>query len=242
MSEIAPLKPRIVPEQVSLDGERTADPVRPCVEAGHRSNQTQLRACRLCSAFVCEACMVRDSYRKWNQPTFESRIRTLCTKCYARTRLSQWIDIPSSSDSDRIAASCHCTPNEAFLCHKCKNSQSATCKTMLKCFGEGCDEDLANNYGGRICTWCQKTICKSLADTRREYDVKHMNARLFATYERKVDPTPETYHWETLPIERPPILDVGDSSHIGLDCPCGEGLVDDSGDQTGQHFCAARPT
>ena len=209
--------------------------LRTCMEPKHKANNHKVRSCRLCPRLICEACMIRDSYTNRNDNPFQNRIRSLCMGCTSQNRPYPRAFVGLLVQSNNFLT-CRCTAKEGVLCGGCKASQNTKCVgESLRCFGEGCEAEVLGQGGARVCIWCDRHISRTLADSRREYDVRHLNARSFATYERVASPV-EDWIWETLPAERPALLDLGDNTHSGAECPCGQGTAKSDV----QHTCSAR--
>ena len=209
-----------------------------CMEPTHRSTNHKVRNCRLCPRLICEACIIRDSYSKRVGRMLQTRFRNLCRNCCVQNRPHRRATIGPLVNS-RSLVTCRCKAKDGVFCLGCKASQNENfSKESSNCFGERCEADVTENWGARVCIWCDRHISRTLADSRREYDVRHLNARLFATYERVPNSPVETWVWETLPAKQTAPLDLRDNRHHGYDCPCGEATIE----HDIEHTCTARPT
>ena len=188
------------------------------METTHKSNGYKVRGCRLCSSLICEACTVRDCYKNGNEKSFQKRYRNLCITCWSENRPHRKSFIRSQHSNPSLA--CTCIAREGNLCLRCKAYQNQSFHAELsQCFGEGCMTATTEQLGGRVCLWCDNQIPRNQADARREYDMKHLNARSFATYERIPDAPRYVQVWENSPLRRPPLRDIRDNTHV-VDCPC----------------------
>lgn len=129
------------------------------------------RACRFCSKPICEACIVRSSFQRGKENTFNNRVRYFCAGCWdggnitrsrrfplsSTRRHSEWYSSSGTGDDH-----CICTlKNDGWLCLECKdrqNYEAATSEIKL-CHGAGCKNPIGVHYERRrTCLWCQKTL------------------------------------------------------------------------------------
>ncbi|MCJ1457134.1 hypothetical protein MMC28_007501 [Mycoblastus sanguinarius] len=140
---------------------------------------------------VCEACIIKASFGKRDEKTFQNRVRFLCIECWG-TRNSQkvWLlkkSKDSSSSLNSASLHCICSGKDGHLCLRCKNEEKANPQDKPEgCYGKGCSGKKENGRGGRFCLWCNLPLPSALtrAESRREYDRKHLHARSHSTYDR----------------------------------------------------------
>jgi len=133
-----------------------------------------IRSCRVCSMPVCEACIFKSSFGKWDERTFSNRTRSLCPDCY---------NLPG----ERL---CICTAKDGHLCIECKTKQKYHAEENLnQCHGEGCSKTKEGGFAGRVCLWCDRRLPSenNRATARRDYDLRHLLARSHSMYEHSSD-------------------------------------------------------
>ena len=147
----------------------------------------------MCSMPVCEACIIKESFGKRNEKTFQHRIRSLCPECYdsETPHIEQTLKhgmkgknaIHSMIDSE---PTCTCTAKDGYLCLRCKNEQKYKLDVKLaRCYGQGCVNKQPGRFPGRICLWCDLRLRgeRSRAEARRDYDARHLLARTLSSFE-----------------------------------------------------------
>jgi len=175
----------------------------------HHTRGHKIRGCLMCSMPVCEACIIKASFGKRNENTFQSRTRSLCTECYDSGK-------PHKAESllgfekqicpplfRRAEWNCICTAKDGHLCLRCKTEQKQL--DIDQCFGEGCSETKTGGFPARVCLWCDLRLPgeRSRAEARRDYDKRHLLARNHSSYERLPedddldDPATQRAMWES---------------------------------------------
>ncbi|KAL2059627.1 hypothetical protein ABVK25_000920 [Lepraria finkii] len=151
------------------------------------------RGCLMCAMPVCEACIIKASFGKRDEKTFQHRTRSLCPECYnsETPHIEQSLKevkgkrpIHSLSDTE---PTCICTAKDGHLCLKCKTEQKSDLETKLsRCYGEGCSKTKPCGFSGRVCLWCDLRLPgeRSRAEARRDYDKRHLLARTHSSFER----------------------------------------------------------
>ena len=163
-----------------------------CSEAQHKRGE-KIRGCLMCSMPVCEACIIKASFGKQNEHTFQSRIRPLCGKCYdGGTPHKQELllgNVGESSntllrESRRKEWTCLCTAKDSHLCLRCKTDQKHF--DIGRCHGEGCLKTNSDGLPNRVCLWCDLRLPgeRSRAEARRDYDKRHLFARNHCSFDR----------------------------------------------------------
>ena len=167
-----------------------------CSELNH-TRGNNIRGCLMCSMPVCEACIIKESFGKRDEKTFQHRTRTLCSDCYdSETPHIEQALKPGMEGKDVIHrlrktwSTCVCTPKEGYLCLRCKIEQRSKMAVKLaRCYGQGCTRTQLGGFPGRICLWCDLRLPgeRSRAEARRDYDARHLLARSHSSFERPVD-------------------------------------------------------
>ena len=161
-----------------------------CSEPNHTRGDN-IRGCLMCSMPVCEACIIKESFGKRDEKTFQHRTRTLCSDCYdSETPHIEQAFKPGMKGKDVILSTCICTPKEGHLCLRCKIEQRSKLEAKLAtCYGQGCTRTQPGGFSGRVCLWCNLRLLgnRSRAEARRDYDARHILARSHSTYEHPVD-------------------------------------------------------
>lgn len=151
----------------------------------------------MCSMPVCEACIIKESFGKRDEKTFQNRTRTICPECYdaGTPHIGQTLN-PGMKGKDAIhslserGSICICTPKDGHLCLRCKIEQRSNLEFKLaRCYGQGCTWTRPEGFAGRICLWCDLRLPseRSRAEARRDYDARHILARSYSSFERPVD-------------------------------------------------------
>ena len=151
----------------------------------------------MCSMPVCEACIIKESFGKRDEKTFQHRTRTLCPECYDAgiPHIDQTLK-PGMKGKDAIhslsetGSTCICTPKDGHLCLRCKIEQRSNLAVKLaRCYGQGCTWTRPGGFSARICLWCDLRLPgeRSRAEARRDYDARHLLARSHSSFEHRVD-------------------------------------------------------
>ncbi|KAL6242940.1 hypothetical protein RBB50_010040 [Rhinocladiella similis] len=162
------------------------------------------RPCRYCSRPICAACIVRSSFARGHENTFQNRIRYLCKECWDSGNVSrshrfeldaslpmskhtEWHD-PDGSTKDY----CTCTlKDDGWLCLDCKDLQNweAISSGDTDCHGLQCDSKLdADKERRRICLWCDKALPRQIGGTtRHHWNQKMIEARARNAASRQAD-------------------------------------------------------
>lgn len=148
-----------------------------CVNKIHTKGQ-KLKPCVYCSKPICDACIVRDSFKKGKEDTFKNRLRYFCRECWTEgkpTKAHRYPTVtvnyrygrydsfkspkehPVSTDSDSF---CACTlKDNGWLCIDCKDWQnnydapsirrSATPTYVTQCYALGCENPIDQSFATR---------------------------------------------------------------------------------------------
>ena len=152
-----------------------------CSEPKHTKGMNP-RGCRMCSAPVCEACIVKSSFGK-NEHTFENRRRHLCDECWFSGnphagRLRYGVRSPTIINWDHGDV-CRCSAKDGILCSQCKIQQNTDLDTKLEhCAGQDCSSIL-NGETARVCLWCALALPspRTREESRRIYESRHLFER-----------------------------------------------------------------
>lgn len=184
-----------------------------CSEPQH-TRGSKIKGCLMCSMPVCEACVIKASFGKRDENTFPNRTRSLCVECFdsghphKETSLNGEENIILNSYSMR--KECICTAKDGHLCLKCKTKQNSKLDIRNKqCYGIGCPKPKLDGFGGRVCLWCDLPLPRerSRAESRRDYDARHLLARTHSSYDQPpeegaeiIDPAEQEAIWASSPI------------------------------------------
>ncbi|EHY55695.1 hypothetical protein HRR83_007910 [Exophiala dermatitidis] len=177
-----------------------------CSSRTHTKGPTP-KPCRYCSKPICDACIVRSSFARGHENTFQNRTRYLCSKCWETGNSSQserfpllnnntsspdpnppkrkWYD-PDGSTKDY----CTCTlKDDGWLCLDCKDLQNQEALSITHCHGKDCREPLeADKERRRICLWCNKALPRQIGGTTRyHWNQKMVEARARNAASRQAD-------------------------------------------------------
>ena len=168
-----------------------------CSEPQH-TRGAKIKGCLLCSMPVCEACIIKASFGKHDENTFANRTRSLCVECFDLGNSHQESSLNDEEyvvlTSSLIRTECICTARDGHLCLKCKTKQNSKVGIRTnKCYGIGCSKSISDSFGGRVCLWCDLPLPRerSRAESRRDYDARHLLARTHSSYEQTVGEGPE---------------------------------------------------
>ncbi|KAK7890549.1 hypothetical protein LTR67_007757 [Exophiala xenobiotica] len=162
------------------------------------------KPCRYCSRPICAACIVRSSFARGHENTFQNRTRCLCKACWESgnssrshtfplyssepvTKRKQWHD-PHGSTKDY----CTCTlKDDGWLCLECKDLQNweAISSAETICHGKNCGAELdPDKERRRICLWCDRALPMQIGGTtRHHWNQKMIEARARNAASRQAD-------------------------------------------------------
>lgn len=188
-----------------------------CSEPQH-TRGVNIKGCLMCSMPVCEACIIKASFGKRDENTFPNRTRSLCVECFDSGNPHQEVSL---TDEKTIILSpyltrteCVCTAKDGHLCLGCKTKQNSSLGTGTnQCYGMGCLKSTADGFGGRVCLWCGLSLPRerSRAESRRDYDARHLLARTHSSYDQSsgaeaedsfIDPAEQGAVWASFRSER----------------------------------------
>ena len=114
----------------------------------HHIKGTSPTGCLICSAPVCEACIIKAAFAKRNETTFQKRHRPLCSQCWStgnrhkKHRIQfENVKTPRTAYADQAADGdvCLCTAKNGHLCLNCKNEQNLEALNRPEsCYGQDC--------------------------------------------------------------------------------------------------------
>ena len=161
-----------------------------CCSEPHHTRGDKVKGCLMCSMPVCEACVIKASFGKRDENTFPNRIRSLCVECFDSGNAHQRISLNGEENiihsSYHTRTECICTAKEGHLCLSCKSTQNPKLDSRKnQCYGIGCSKSELDGFGGRVCLWCDKPLPRerSRAESRRDYDARHLIARRHSSYD-----------------------------------------------------------
>ncbi|EXJ68279.1 uncharacterized protein A1O5_08894 [Cladophialophora psammophila CBS 110553] len=165
----------------------------------------QPKPCRYCSRPICDACIVRSSFARGHENTFQNRVRYLCKNCWDSGNPSRTQRFPLAGPSESTSKRkwydpdgstrdyCACTlKDDGWLCLECKDSQNwdAISCADRECHGQDCKEslDADDKDRRRICLWCNKGLPRQIGGTTRYYwNQKMIEARARNAASRQAD-------------------------------------------------------
>ncbi|KLJ11217.1 hypothetical protein EMPG_13490 [Blastomyces silverae] len=150
-----------------------------CSEPTHTRGSTP-RLCKYCSLPVCEACIVKESFRQ-STSAYKSRTRPLCIDCWLSGQPHNGrrpAAPPHHNASNPVASEyCTCTAKDGWVCSKCREIQVRTGQEPIPtCSGEGCGKPPGKDNGRRrICLWCHLPLVArpSMEQSREWYAERH---------------------------------------------------------------------
>ena len=161
-----------------------------CSEPQHTKGD-KVKGCRMCSMPVCEACVIKASFGKRDEKTFPNRTRLLCVDCFNSGIPHQEMSLNGEGNVVQtpyfMRTECICIAKDGHLCLNCKNKNNHDIDSKAKqCFGIGCPKPNSDGFGGRVCLWCDSPLPRerSRAESRRDYDVRHLLARRHSSYDQ----------------------------------------------------------
>ena len=161
-----------------------------CSEPQH-TRGSKVKGCLLCSMPVCEACIIKASFGKRDENTFPNRTRSLCVECFNSGnphRDTLWDGEDAIIEASySMRTECVCTAKDGHLCLRCKTKQNSNRNSeMNQCHGIGCSGSKSEGFGGRVCLWCDLPLPRerSRAESRRDYDARHLLARRHSSYDQ----------------------------------------------------------
>ena len=175
-----------------------------CSSRTHTKCPSPPKPCRYCSRPICEGCIVRSSFARGHENTFQNRTRCLCRKCWDDGNSSKSERFPVASSKDSIMKRkwydpegstkdyCTCTlKSDGWLCLDCKDLQNreAISSAETQCHGKDCEEVLdADHNRRRICLWCDKALPRQIGGTtRHHWNQKMVEARARNAASRQAD-------------------------------------------------------
>lgn len=161
-----------------------------CSEPQHTRGD-KVKGCLMCSMPVCQACIIKASFGKRDENTFPNRRRSLCVECFNSGNPHQETSLNDEEDFFQISyfmrTECICTAKDGHLCLRCKTKQNSKLDSGNKqCYGIGCSRSEQDGFGGRVCLWCDLPLPRerSRAESRRDYDSRHLLARRHSSYDQ----------------------------------------------------------
>ena len=169
-----------------------------CSEPQHKRGPKP-QGCLICSMPVCEACIVKASFARRNENTFQNRHRSLCSDCWYSGNHHKKHPVENRNgrflkpypDQAINGEFCLCAAKDGILCWKCKANQNTKVENEAeKCYGRDCPngnpESRPTHIEGRVCLWCSRQLpgSRSRAESRRDYDARHILARSHSSYDR----------------------------------------------------------
>lgn len=186
-----------------------------CSEPQH-TRGAKINGCLMCSMPVCEVCIIKASFGRRDENTFPNRMCSLCAKCFDSGNPHQETSLNGEENivlnSYLMRTKCICTAKDGHLCLRCKTKQNSNLDIRNKqCHGKGCSEPKSEGFGGRVCLWCDLPLPRerSRAESRREYDARHLFARMHSSYDQHsgegaeddfIDPAEQEAVWASFPF------------------------------------------
>ena len=186
-----------------------------CSEPQH-TRGAKIRGCLMCSMPICEACIIKASFEKREENTFPNRTRSLCVECFNSGNPHQETSLNGEENialtSYFMRTECTCTARDGHLCLRCKTKQNSNLDIKKnQCYGIGCSKSKPDGFGGRVCLWCDLPLPRerSKAESRRDYDTRHLLARTHSSYDQPakevaeddiIDPAEQEAIWATSPF------------------------------------------
>ena len=168
-----------------------------CSEPQH-TRGAKIKGCLLCSMPVCEACIIKASFGKHDENTFANRTRSLCVECFDSGNSHQESSLNGEGNifmtSSLIRTECICAARDGHLCLRCKTKQNSDVEIRTnQCYGIGCSNSICDGFRGRVCLWCDLLLPRerSRAESRRDYDARHLLARTHSSYKQTGWEVPE---------------------------------------------------
>lgn len=164
-----------------------------CSELQHTRGD-KVKGCLVCSMPVCEACIIKASFGKRDENTFQNRTCSLCGDCFSSGNSHQETLLNGEENAAQtpyfMRTECICTAKDGHLCLRCKTKQNSKVDSKTnRCYGIGCSESILDGFGGRVCLWCDSPLPRerSRAQSRRDYDARHLLARSHSSYDQIPD-------------------------------------------------------
>lgn len=186
-----------------------------CSEPQH-TRGANIKGCLMCSMPVCEGCIIKASFGKRDENTFPNRIRSLCVECFASGNPHQESSLNGEEkgipNSYLVRPECICIARSGHLCLRCKTKQNSRSEIRdNQCYGIGCSKSKSDGFGGRVCLWCDLPLPRerSRAESRRDYDARHLLARTHSSYGQPteegdeddiIDPSEQEAIWASSPL------------------------------------------
>jgi len=142
-----------------------------CSWPGHKKGDSLL-GCRLCSIPICEACIVKDSFKRSTSATkrsvFDNRGRNMCRTCWktGNPLVESLRYGPSHQVKDyALVDPCRCTAKDGVLCGGCREEQTQDVEQKVgQCAGYDCGIPLSKETSAlSVCTWCSGVLWSVMA-------------------------------------------------------------------------------
>ena len=163
-----------------------------CSEPQHTKGD-KIKGCLTCSMPVCEACIIKASFGKRDEDTFLNRTRSVCAECFNAGKHHQDPSLNGEENCLQISyftrTECICAARDGHLCLRCKSKQNSSHNSSNnQCYGRFCSRSISEGFGGRICLWCDLPLPRerTRAESRRDYDARHLLARKYSSYDRSL--------------------------------------------------------
>lgn len=164
-----------------------------CSEPQH-TRGAKIKGCLMCSMPVCEACVIKASFGKRDENTFPNRMRSLCDECFSSGNPHKETSLKGDEKivltSYAMRTECICTAKDGHLCLRCKTKQNSSLKIRNnQCYGTGCPKSKLDGLERRVCLWCDLPLPRerSRAESRRDYDARHLLARTHSSYDQPLE-------------------------------------------------------
>lgn len=183
----------------------------------HHTKGSSTKPCRICSAPVCDGCIVKASFAK-EEVTLHMCRAYSCIECWI-SRKPLRDRRPAGSDDEDNDSFCICSTQDKWLCLHCKQSRRRVSDShIIQCEGSECSTIMESAcYGGITCLLCGLETRPGREIFQREYDSIHLSARFFTAF----DPdTSEPEIGETGPEVKPSLQSNADSNMMPSSGPC----------------------
>lgn len=161
-----------------------------CSEPYHTKGSST-KPCRICSAPVCDGCIVKASFAK-EEVTLHMCRAYSCIECWISRKPLQDRRPAGSVDEDNDNF-CICSTQDKWLCLQCKHIRRRfSASQMIQCEGRECLTIMESAcYGGITCLLCGLETRPGREISQREYDSIHLSARFFTAFDPDT-PEPES--------------------------------------------------
>lgn len=157
-----------------------------CSWPGHKKGDSLL-GCRTCSMPICEACILKDSFKKRTPATkrgaFDNRGRNLCRTCWkaGNPLVESLRSGPGPQVVDYVLVDpCRCTAKDGVLCGGCKEEQTHDLERKVgQCAGYACGVPLSKGTSAlSMCIWCSGVLWSVMAADPIYADLKAVHDHL----------------------------------------------------------------